>query len=274
MTASRSFAALGMTCEVVADEAVMDAATRIVERQLSELDQVCSSARADSELNRMARGRSVPVSQLLTDVLAAALRTAVRTDGLVDPTVGTPAPGYWRIVLDQAHRQALIPRGVEVDLGAVAGAWAADRAAWTCASRLAGAFLVNVGGNVAASGPTPTGGWQVAIDDGSSVLSTAGRGGWVQQGRPIVTIRHGALATASTRSRGFFRQPASVTRIRRQGTAYRSSGVPSPWSRRPPSSPTPRLPPPWCSASTPPSGWLDAACRPAAERPGGALLRR
>ena len=80
---------------------------------------------------------------------------AVKTAGIVDPTIGSalvelgydrdfdqhrsaatrarvdprPAPGWWRIGLDPTARTVAIPTGVHVDLGATAKAFAADRAA-------------------------------------------------------------------------------------------------------------------------------------------------
>jgi hypothetical protein len=51
----------------------------------------------------------------------------------------------------------MIPRRVEVDLGASAKAWAADRAARTCAAKLSGGFLIHFGGDIAISGPPPEG---------------------------------------------------------------------------------------------------------------------
>lgn len=62
----------------------------------------------------------------------------------------------------------LIPHEVEVDLGASAKAWAADRAALTCADRLPGGILVNLSGDLATGGLPPDGGWQVAIDDATN----------------------------------------------------------------------------------------------------------
>jgi len=60
-------------------------------RQLDELDRACSRLRPDSELVRLdaADGRAVAISPLLAETLAAALRAAALTGGVVDPTVGT-----------------------------------------------------------------------------------------------------------------------------------------------------------------------------------------
>lgn len=217
----RSFAAIGTICHVLAtDERAVERAAAITKAELVELDLTCSRFRADSELSTLEQGHTVALSPLLTELLAAALRSARRTDGLVDPTVGgilrdlgydddlavvrarrhagagarrtaaaQPAPGYWRIMLDERRRQVVIPRGVHVDLGASAKAWAADHAAASCAAALPGGFLVNLGGDLAVSGPPPREGWQVALDDATSPDSAD----W-----PVVSVRSGGLATSST----------------------------------------------------------------------------
>lgn len=227
ITGLRSFAAIGTICHVLTtDPAQAEAAAAITRHQLDELDASCSRFRADSELSTLPRGRTVAISPLLTEVLAASIRTARRTNGLVDPTVGAamrrlgydddfttvqarpqpahpaagarsaqpapdyePAPGFWRIVLDQAEHQVLIPHGIEVDLGASAKAWAADRAARSCADALPGGFLVNLGGDLAVRGAVPVGGWRVAIDDATEPDA---------QHWPVVSVRRGGLATSST----------------------------------------------------------------------------
>jgi thiamine biosynthesis lipoprotein len=214
----RSFAAIGTICHVLAtDERSVARAAALTKAQLVELDRACSRFRADSELSRLEQGRTVPLSPLLTELLATALRTARRTDGLVDPTVGgilrdlgydddlavvrarrdararrtgaAPVPGHWRIMLDEQRRQAVVPRGMTVDLGASAKAWAADRAAATCTAQLPGGFLVNLGGDLAVSGPAPQDGWQVALDDATSTDAAD----W-----PVVSVITGGLATSST----------------------------------------------------------------------------
>lgn len=222
MLSSRRFTAMGTTCQLLADYWKVEAATRMAEQLLDELDRVGSRARPDSELSRLERGSAQGISHQLTELLAAALRTAQRTEGLVDPTVvrsldrpgdqagiirvrepldatpvrgGRAAPGYWRILLDQQRREVLIPRQVDVDLGDSARAWAADRVASVCAGRLPGPFLVNLGGDIAVSGPPPAGGWQVAIDE---AYEEPGAANGQDAALPaVVTVRHGGLATSS-----------------------------------------------------------------------------
>ncbi|GAA2111572.1 FAD:protein FMN transferase [Microlunatus panaciterrae] len=216
----RRWQAIGTRCEVLAEsEELAEAAATIIRGQLAELDAACSRFRP-SELSRLSHGRMVSISPILSDAIAAALRTAQRTQGLVDPTIcraletlgydadiaqvrgrhlpsplGEPvgAPGYWRVFHEEGTCQVMVPRGVDLDLGASAKAWAADRAARSCRDTLGGSYLVNLGGDLAVAGPGPAGGWRVAIDDASGP-----GGGGSEVDRPVVTIRSGGLATSST----------------------------------------------------------------------------
>jgi thiamine biosynthesis lipoprotein len=219
----RRWRAIGTDCELVAaTDEVADAATVIALTQLAELDLACSRFRDDSELSRLRHGTSVPVGGVLSRTLGAALRAARDTGGLVDPTVGRslaalgydrdfaslptgpgrrtetpdpapdPAPGHWRISHDEAARRVMVPRGIELDLGATAKAWAVDRCAATLAAELPGSFLVNFGGDLAVAGPTPPGGWQISLDDADDTPLDE---------QPVITIQGGALATSSTARR-------------------------------------------------------------------------
>ena len=165
---------------------------------------------------------TVEVSPLLAEAIAVALRAARMTDGDVDPTVadamsalgydrdfsllptvGPPVrltvravPGWRQVGLDEQARLLTLPRGVHLDLGATAKAWAADRAA----SRLAGALgcgvLVGLGGDISVAGPPPQGGWRIRVQDitGRPEDPPAGPAA-------VVAIREGGLATSSTTAR-------------------------------------------------------------------------
>ncbi|MGI8457645.1 MAG: FAD:protein FMN transferase [Propionibacteriaceae bacterium] len=214
--ARRRWRAIGTDCEVIAEtEQVADAAAVIALNQLAELDLACSRFRDDSELSRLRHGTAVAVGGVLNRTLGAALRAARETDGLVDPTIGQsinalgydadfaalpswrrrlpgtpkPAPGHWRVSHDQAARHVLVPRGIELDLGATAKAWAVDRCATTLAEQLPGGFLVNFGGDLAVSGPVPDGGWRISLDDADGTRVDE---------QSVITIAGGALATSST----------------------------------------------------------------------------
>jgi thiamine biosynthesis lipoprotein ApbE len=165
---------------------------------------------------------TVEVSPLLAEAIAVALRAAAMTDGDVDPTVagamsdlgydrdfsllpavGPPVrltvravPGWRQVGLDERARLLTLPRGVRLDLGATAKAWAADRAA----SRLAGALgcgvLVGLGGDISVAGPPPPGGWRIRVQD------ITGRPEDPPEGpAAVVAIGEGGLATSSTTAR-------------------------------------------------------------------------
>ena len=233
-TASASFDAIGTHHHlIVTRPETLGAAISIARDHLVDLDAAVSRFRPDSEVRALARrrgraGTTVSVSPVFAASLAAALRAARLTDGLVDPTVGAAviASGYdadldevrargprhhglgsqhllgsrhdrtgaavpgWRTVeLDEGLRRVRVPAGTVLDLGASAKAYAADTIAALLAARLEGGFLVNLGGDLAVSGRPPRDGWQVAVE---------GTGGDVRQ---VVSSHGQAFATSSTRRR-------------------------------------------------------------------------
>jgi thiamine biosynthesis lipoprotein len=194
MTASESFEVFGTTAVlIVTDAAVLGAARRIADAELVAVDLACSRFRVDSELSGLnrARGQLTTMSELLATLVAAALRAAELTDGDVDPTcaqalasagydrdfgeVGagamtpTPAAGQvagWRSVeLNPARRVIRLANAAQLDLGATAKAWAADRCAGQIAGTLGCGVLVSLGGDVAVAGPPPSDGWRVRVTD-------------------------------------------------------------------------------------------------------------
>jgi thiamine biosynthesis lipoprotein ApbE len=98
----------------------------------------------------------------------------------------------WRQVrLDQENCLLSIPPGCWLDLGGTAKAWAADRAAARIAARLGCGVLISLGGNVAAGGDAPRGGWRIRVQD------TSGPGAGQPPGRAaVVSITSGGLATS------------------------------------------------------------------------------
>jgi thiamine biosynthesis lipoprotein len=215
-TATASWEAIGTTVSVhVTDPLALDLARRSVAREVAAIDLACSRFREDSELTRLnaGAGRAVNLGPLLNEAVAAALRAARLTDGVVDPTIGEALvlAGYdrdfaqlnnraagplravrvpgWRVVRHDAARGTVtVPRGVQLDLGATAKALAADRAASAAAAAVPGCgVLVNLGGDIAIAGPAPAGGWTAGVADD-------------HRSRPdqTITIRSGGLATSST----------------------------------------------------------------------------
>jgi thiamine biosynthesis lipoprotein ApbE len=217
-------------------------ARRLLEADLTAVDQACSRFRSDSELMRLGAGgpgpdsagpasaerasagpaSTVEVSPLLAEAIAVALRAARITDGDVDPTVagamsalgydrdfsllpavGPPVrltvravPGWRQVGFDEQARLLTLPRGVYLDLGATAKAWAADRAATRLTGALGCGVLVGLGGDISVAGPPPEGGWRIRVQD------ITGRPEDPPEGpAAVVAIRAGGLATSSTTAR-------------------------------------------------------------------------
>jgi FAD:protein FMN transferase len=153
---SELFDAIGVTNQVtVVDESTLAAAAGIARRELAALDDACSRFRDDSELARLNRAGGGEVSRLLFEALEVALGAARATGGLVDPTVGgsmralgydrdfdvlvrlgprpqlelRPAAGWRSVRIDREASTVGLVRGAELDLGATAKAFAADRIA-------------------------------------------------------------------------------------------------------------------------------------------------
>ncbi|HVA04171.1 MAG TPA: FAD:protein FMN transferase [Acidimicrobiales bacterium] len=214
--------AIGTTAIVaVTETAKVDKAARILRDELFAIDAACSRFRTDSELSALHRadGIRVEVTPLLFDAITVACDVARRTDGAVDPTVGSaiealgydrdyadldflgadlddaprPAPGWWQIDLDPHHRTVRIPPGTHIDLGASAKALVADRAARRIARGVHTGVLVSIGGDIATAGTAPPGGWAVGIaPDSSTPVET------VEQ---VVSIETGGMASSSTEVR-------------------------------------------------------------------------
>ncbi len=221
--ASATFPALGTTAlVVVTDAAGLTAALDVLEAELEAIDLACSRFRPDSELVRVNRaaGEAVAASALLLDAVEVALDVAARTEGLVDPTVGrtlrlagydrtfaevrtrdgrllraaiAPVAGWRSVTVDRRRGTIRVPAGVELDLGATAKAFAADRAAAAAFAAAGCAVLIALGGDVAVAGPPPPGGWPVRIaDDHASPLDAPG---------PVVGVATGGLASSGTHVR-------------------------------------------------------------------------
>ncbi len=222
-----SWEALGSSVVVrVLDPKGLAAARRAVERELDAIDSSCSRFKSHSELSTLNRraGRRTPLSGVLS------LDAAAITDGAVDPTVGRcleligydrdfdlireadafhdadpPVPaqprararltartvvGWRRVRLDRESGSVQIPRGVTLDLGATAKAWAADRAASAAAAAGHCGALVGIGGDFATAGAAPVGGWAMKVTDDHR--APAGAGG------QLIQVSSGGLATSST----------------------------------------------------------------------------
>ncbi len=219
--AAASWRALGTLVRLVVTEArCLDDAQNMLEADLAAVDLACSRFRAGSEIRALRGGSGQRVSPLLAEAIAVALRAARLTDGDVDPTVGAamsaigydcdfeqmprtgPAlpvtvrtvPGWRQLRLE--NQILTMPAGVQLDLGATAKAWAADRSAARVAQRLGCGVLVSLGGDIAVAGRAPAAGWRVRVQDVTGSPDDPPAGPYA-----LVAICDGGLATSSTTAR-------------------------------------------------------------------------
>jgi thiamine biosynthesis lipoprotein len=216
MRYTAAFEAIGVTCQVtVIDVEALPAASCIVRREVAALDDACSRFRDDSELSRLNDRGSSMVSPLLFAAIEAALAAAAKSDGLVNPTVGkamraigydrdfdvlvrtgaeevfelVPASGWQSVAVDPEHSIVRLRHGTELDLGATAKAFAADRIARAAHETTGVGVLVSLGGDIAVAGAPPSDGWPVRVTDDHRGNDGEGQ---------TVSIREGGLATSST----------------------------------------------------------------------------
>ncbi len=111
--------------------------------------------------------------------------------------------GYTTVELDTALHTVRVPRGVVLDLGATAKAWAADRAAQAIHAACGCGVLVSLGGDLATAGAAPAGGWRIHVTDDH-------RAGPLAPGQ-TVAVASGGLATSSTAVRRWRQDGATRT---------------------------------------------------------------
>lgn len=195
------FRAMGSQIVVLLDvEATPEAAVLLdaVPGWFAEWEQCLSRFRPASELAHLNRkaGQWVPVSPVLWDVLQHALAAARASAGLVTPalldalemagydrsfeyllpagasaphpaTIGSrrnPDDDWQAIELDPRTHSIRVPADMPLDLGGIAKGWAAQQALQRLAVH--GPVLVNVGGDIAVSGPWRDGTrWPIGVMD-------------------------------------------------------------------------------------------------------------
>lgn len=178
---------------------------KIVAEALDAIDRAMSTYRPDSELSRLnAHGAGEPfrLSPETFEVLALSLRVSEETGGAFDPTVGPlvdlwgfgpearrGAPderalaearervGWRKLALSEADRTVVKSRAdVACDLSAVAKGYAVDRVSEALAARGFRDHIVEVGGEVRASGLNarreP---WRVAVEKPLGFVREIGR---------------------------------------------------------------------------------------------------
>jgi len=219
---------------LVDDPRTAGLALAAAQREVEAVDRACSRFRSDSELSRLLQNPRIPtaVSPLLAAALSTSFAAAEATGGLVDPTIAAalrtwgydvdfaamPAdlpplamtlgavPGWRTVRFDPTTRTVVVPRDVDLDLGATGKGLAADRAAAAAAVAAGCSTLVSIGGDIAVAGPPRRGGWEVRITDDH-------RADPVEADGPVVSIRSGGLATSSTTVRRWTRGGTVVHHI-------------------------------------------------------------
>jgi FAD:protein FMN transferase len=213
VTASRTWTAWSCTVRLTVDDsAVLGAACGELKALMDRVDKAASRFRPDSELSivNSRAGALVPVSRLLVDLVDVSLVAASMSGGAVDPTVGAaviaagydtdieavrrrfpkplveplPIPGWEQVQLNRKLALLGVPKDSALDLGAIAKAWTADRAALVLSKRYGCAVLVEIGGDLRAAGD-PAEPWVV------TVAERAGDPG------VLVTLAHGGLTTST-----------------------------------------------------------------------------
>jgi thiamine biosynthesis lipoprotein len=207
---SRSGFSMGTTAEIkiaAADSmkarAALDAAYAELAR-IEALATIHDPQSAASKLNAAAGdGRFIETGADLDAILTTALRTAEKTGGAFDPTIGPlvrlwgfpgtpslpdssaieivlPLVGYSRLLRDPASgsgqaKWRLADPGMQIDLGGIACGYGIDRAA-EILRRASSDFLINIGGDILVSGKKPDSTpWTIAIQhprDPSAYLMT------------------------------------------------------------------------------------------------------
>ena len=220
--------ALGSSVRVIVTRPQsLTAAKAAVDDVLRAIDAAASRFREDSELSRLnaAPDQVVKVSPLLAHAIGEALRGARLTEGAVDPTVGHAmrlagydadfgsvppfgeglqlvahrVPGWQAVQFSPATRTVIVPRGVELDLGATAKALASDLAATAALNAISkeGGVLVSLGGDIAVAGEPPPQGWSIqASEDATTPIWDADE---------AVSISSGGMATSGTTVRRWVR---------------------------------------------------------------------
>ncbi|GAA3545010.1 FAD:protein FMN transferase [Nocardioides daeguensis] len=207
--------AIGCTVHVEtrrADE--LSRARGLVEQILTDVDEVASRFREDSDLSRVNRrpGSWVRVDPLLVAAVRVAVEAAEASDGIVHPLLGRPLVelGYDRTInqvrevdrparpqtpppaidswrdIELSEDGVRIPGGTSLDLGATGKAWCTDLAVAALEESLDDDAVVSVGGDLRTAG---SGSWQVAVAERPTDAPAV-----------LVTLT-GALATSSTQVR-------------------------------------------------------------------------
>jgi thiamine biosynthesis lipoprotein len=207
------FAAMASPCELLLPVMDADAARElgaIVAGEAWRIEHKYSRYRDDSVIAHLhqGRGREQEVDAETAALLDFARQCFELSDGLFDITSGVlrhawkfdgsdrvPAPaaiaallplvGFGRLCW--ASPRLTLPAGMELDLGGIGKEYAVDQAHDLLRARYDAPFLINFGGDLRASQPSPQGPWQVGVERPGSerdaaLLLELGRGGLATSG--------------------------------------------------------------------------------------------
>lgn len=208
---------------VVADQLPPDDLHQRIDNLLSLVDNSMSTYKSDSELsrfNRMAVGQEMQISEDFARVLQISHDVWQRSGGAFDPTIGplvdlwgfgptvtdNTAPstqqlslavrdiGFQHLILDDLSLSKTRP--VQLDLSAVAKGYAVDLVADMLEMLGLPDYLVEIGGEIRASGSNPNGQiWRVAIEE-PALISSVNR---------VIPVAESAVATSGD-YRNYFEQ--------------------------------------------------------------------
>lgn len=126
-----------------------------------------------------------------------------------------PFIGWQKCVWQAPYLQ--LPEGAEIDLGGIGKEYAADKALLMLTQATQGqkvAFLVNFGGDIAASGPRPSAAsWQVGLAHGEKILQ--------------IPLLAGGIATSGDSHRFIWHQGVKLSHILNPLTGWPVTGGPS-----------------------------------------------
>lgn len=234
---------MGTTWSVVINETDVDVPVlrARIDTRLEEIEQQMSTWRTDSELSRLNRDKSlawVTVSPGLARVLASAQRIAQQTHGAFDITVsglmrlwGFHGPGPAAIPEQDAIDAALaevgmenfevdpqrsavrkMRRGVHLDVSGIAKGYAVDELARILTAQGLDNHLVEIGGEVRASGVRSDGrAWRVAVE-------RPGSGG--RRAERIISLAGMAVATSGDYRNYFEANGRRYTHVIDPATGY------------------------------------------------------
>ncbi len=183
-----------------------------------ELDALLSVTDPDSDIAVLNREGTAALSPDTAKLLEQALELCAQTDGALDITIypvvrawgfttgnytvpddGTLAAllkrvDYTRVTLEDGA--AVLPRGTEIDLGAVAKGWTGDELAGLLREKGVESALLELGGNIHTLGSRPDGSdWRVAVRDPADAENYLG----------VVSVSNQAVITSGGYERYFER---------------------------------------------------------------------